>query len=369
MKYNQNNHSLNYNPFGQLIHYLFLIHLFLNQPMQYQFSRIYQDIKDNTRQEITGLWLIFGDEPLTHQWFIDVCRPVFANNHQLIKRFFVNATKDWDTVLLAVNHLSLFDDKTVAIVEGKARPTNELLAQLTAFSQNAHQNAIIYTTEHQDKKAQAGKLFQVFSQYGTVIDAQIYNENIRSDLLNIKAVENHLDFSPEAWRFLLTHTENNILSAHQAIMRLSNLYINSPKTLEVADIMPTLVSDYHYSVFNLCDMLLQGDFKALQILQHLKNTNTAPSLVLWGLAREIGLVLRIVDGQPLANLGIWRNKLALYQSAAHSGRFKADMLNTLYAIDKSIKGLNNQDSWQELEMLCLQICRQQQPQLNKYRLI
>lgn len=325
-----------------------------------RFISVYQDIKqaldDNNPPAVTGLWLIHGDDELLHQWFIDACRPLFDNNHQLIKRISLHTPKDWQGVLSKVASLSLFDDKVAVITDGKARPATDLFAPLTQFAKNPNDNAIIYSLPYQDKKSQNSKWFGIFKQYGTVIDAKIYDENMRLSLLKIKASDYKLTLNTSAWQFLMTHTENNLLSAHQALMRLVNLTDNTA-VLGVDDIMPALVSDYTYSVFNLCDTLLLGDsHKALRILYHLKNTNTAPSLILWAIAKEIHLVLNTKDGQSFDSLGIWQSKASLYRTAIHNNHIHTDMLDNLYQIDKSIKGLSDDTTWQQLEILCLNMC-------------
>lgn len=328
--------------------------------MSSAFLTSYHELKAQKIPAITGLWLIHGNEPLLHTWFVDACRPIFHHNQQIIKRMELTSTKDWDNVISELGSLSLFGEDVAIVLTGKAKPNSAVLSQLATFAddannQNTH-HALIYSLPQQDKKAQASKLFALFNQKGCVIDANIHSENMRESILMSKADELGVQFNDEAWHFVLTHTENNLLSAYQALMRAADLYAHSPQ-LDLDDVMAVLVSDYQYSVFNLADNILAGDAtRVLQILHHLKQTDTAPSLVLWALSKEIGQVLRLQDGQTFEQLGIWRNKSALYHNAAKSHRFYAEQLADIYDIDKSIKGLSQANSWQLIEHLVINLC-------------
>lgn len=325
--------------------------------MNHSFIKAYQDIKNSKLTHLTGLWLIHGDDTLLHQWFIDACRPLFKQHGQIVKRISLNTPQDWASVTTEVASLSLFGDKVAVILDGKVRPDSQTIDKLGHFAQDPNGNTIIYTLPHQDKKAQNTKLFTLFSQYGQAIDAKLYDERLRSELLSLKAYELNTNFGDDAWRFLLSHTENNLLSAYQALIRLTDLYFDDPKVLDVSDVIPAIVSDYQYSVFHLGDSLLLGDTpKVLQILQHLRQTDTAPSVVLWGLAKEIQLVLKAMNNQNFDSLGIWRSKTHLYQKALKNGYINSQFLEDLYNIDKSIKGLTNDNAWQQIEHLCLKMC-------------
>lgn len=329
--------------------------------MSNTFLSSYHALKAQKITNITGLWLIHGNEPLLHTWFVDGCRPIFNHNQQIIKRMELNNAKDWDNVIGELGSLSLFGEDVAIVLTGKAKPSNAILSQLDRFADDANNHAtnhaLIYSLPQQDKKAQSTKLFGLFARKGSVIDASLHSESVRESILMSKADELGVQLDDEAWHFVLTHTENNLLSAHQALMRAADLYAHSTHALDVNAMMEVLVSDYQYSVFNLSDNILAGNVaRVLQILNHLKQTDTAPSLVLWALTKEIGQILRLQDGQSFEKLGIWRNKTTLYRNAANSSRFCAAQLADIYDIDKSIKGLSQADSWQKIEHLVLNLC-------------
>lgn len=333
--------------------------------MQTQFLPIYRDITQAKVPVIKGLWLLHGDEPLLQHWFIDACRPLFATNTQTIKRFTLSSAKDWAEVITELDNLSLFADNLAIILTGKVKTDKHILTELARFANAVKsgdsQHCLIYELPKQDKKDQNSTLFQTFLQYGTVVDCQLYNEQLRLDLLQLKACELKTSLTQEAWHFLMAHTEQNLLAGHQALWRLSDLCPDSHQNpIGIDKLTQALVSDYQYNVFNLSDALLIGDTqKVLQILHHLKQVDTAPSSVLWVIAKDIRLVLSL-QHTSAQSLGIWQSKIGLYQNAFKKSTIHTDHLATLYDIDALIKGVVTNkagitDIWGAIEQLCIEI--------------
>lgn len=329
--------------------------------MQKRFLDIDKDIKDGKLTNIVGLWLVCGDEPLVQDWLIDAFRPIFNANRQVIQRLELTSPKSWQAVIGELSSLSLFGDNTALIVSGKQKCDDKTLAELAGFAdevrQGNSQHCLIYQLPKQDKKAQSGKLYQLFAKNGVVADCEIYNEKDRKALLVNKANDFGLTLDNDAWAFLLAQTENHLLSAYQALWRAYDLYANQDKkTLQINELMPILVSDYQYSVFELCDTLLLGNAqKAVHILNHLKQTDTAPSVILWAIVKEVRLILQLQAGKSFGELGIWQSKFALYQTAQNRP-LSPQVLDFVYKIDQSIKGIDTDNVWGQLTTLCLWLC-------------
>lgn len=326
--------------------------------MNSRFLPTYQALLQGDLRQVAGLWLIHGDEPLLTQWLIDGFRPIFAQNDMPIKRLSLHSPKDWHDVLAELDSLSLFGGDNAVILSGKATPTADVLEHLTQFAEAVKNNetahTLIYELPKQDKKAQTTKLFKLFATHGNVIDCQLYDEKMRSEILAVKATRFGIRLNPEAWQLLLADTENNLLAGYQALWRLSDLYPSD--VIDLERLKNALVSDYQYSVFNLCDTLLLGDtVKTLHILHELKRLDTAPSLVLWGLGKEIRTLLQLQSGKPMSELGIWQSKAHLYHTASQRLAVAPEHLAKLYEMDKLIKGVLQGNVWQAFETLIIHI--------------
>ena len=155
---------------------------------------------------------------------------------------------------------------------------------------------------------------------------------------------------------LITNTEGNLLTAYQTLWRLS--FLPHQSTINATQLQEALVAGVDFNVFDLSDALLMANYaKVQQILNHLKHTDTAPSLVLWTVAKDARLILQLQAGKNPAELGIWQNKVHLYtQSAQRTWNKSSNWLYQIYAIDKAIKGVSDNEPWSELERLCLSLC-------------
>lgn len=317
------------------------------------------------RTALCGLWLVHTDDPLAVDWLIDACRPLWAKNHQIIKRIELSSPKSWHDVASELSSLSLFDEHTALIVTGKHKIDPKDTALTTALSHFAQdvkngisQNHLIWCLPKQDKKALSSKGLELFAKEGTLIDANIYDERTRGELLRFQAKNLGLALDDTAWAMLMQKTEHNLLSAYQTLWRLSFLPHKDAGTLGVDDLAQALVAGEAFDVFDLSDALLAGNsIKVLQILRHLKNTSTAPSLVLWAIAKDVRLILQLHAGKNPYELGIWQNKINAYLACAdRTAHIRQNWLDELYKLDRMIKGLDFDLSWISLETLCLSLC-------------
>lgn len=328
-------------------------------------TRLLPLLKDLERQAVAtcGLWLIHGDDALACAWLIDACRPIWSNNNQVIQRMELTSPKSWHDAVNELTALSLFDDSTALIVTGKHKidpKDRSLMASLSGFAQDIKdgnsQNHLIWCLPKQDKKSLASKAMQFFDTHGLIIDANVYDERLRGELLHLKAGTLGLELDTHAWQMLMTATEGNLLTAYQTLWRLSFLPHNTP--IQADTLEQALVAGADFNVFDLSDALLSGNApKTLAILSHLKHTDTAPSIVLWAVAKDARLILQIQAGKHPSELSIWQSKTHAYtQSVQRTHHLSSNWLAQIYTIDKTIKGASHLNVWSEIERLCLAMC-------------
>lgn len=333
--------------------------------MQQRFLAILQSLAKTPA--VSGLWLAHSDEPLTLQWLIDACRPSWRAHHQVIKRIELGSPKQWQEVINELGSLSLFDDASAIIVTGKHKPDAAALAELERFAQDVKdgqsRNHLIWLLPKQDKKAQATKAVKLFETHGALIDANVYNENQRQEILAFKAQELSLSLDRGAWQVLMSHTEHDLLNAYQTLWRLSFNHTtpdqSTPTAIDADTLMTLLTDGGSFSVFDLSDALIQQNAtQSLKILHYLKQTDTAPSIILWAINKDVQAVAGLQAGKDLQSLGIWRNKEHSYRTLSHhlSPMMINQLLSEIYAIDKSIKGLSDDNTWRQFERVVMMIC-------------
>ena len=331
---------------------------------------------------VAGLWLAHGDEPLLSQWLIDALRPHWRTQNYAIKRIELISVKSWQEVLSELGSQSLFDDASALIVTGNHKPDKAVIAELERFAVEAqtgtHSHSLLWLTPKQDKRAQSGKWFTPFAQYGHVIDCNLYNEQQRQQLLQIQAQQFGLRLSQEAWQLLMSHTEHHLLSAYQTLWRLSYLFapqlvandepaiqqteqstqLPNNVALDIKDLQAALVSDAQFSVFDLSDAMLAGNrTQVAKIIFQLKATDEPATLVLWAISKDMRQIMQLMDGQDPQALGIWRSKQGLYQQACRrqSKTQTAEWPALLYKCDQAIKGLVRQPAWELLLQAALEL--------------
>lgn len=340
--------------------------------MQASFVQAYPKLLQPS-MAVAGLWLAHGDESLLHQWLIDALRPHWQAQNYAIKRIELVSVKSWQEVLSELGSQSLFDDASALIVTGNHKPDKTILAELERFAQDAqtgmHSHSLLWLTPKQDRRTQSSHWFALFSQYGHVIDCNLYDEQQRQQLLQIQALQFGLKLSQEAWQLLMSHTEHYLLSAYQTLWRLSYLFApeisasgldDKPANvaLDVDDLQAALVSDAQFSVFDLSDAMLDGNSaQVVKIISQLKATDEPTTLVLWAISKDMRLVLALMDGQDPQTLGIWRSKQGLYQQACRrqSSERAARWPALLYRCDQAIKGLIRQPAWELLLQAALEL--------------
>ncbi len=349
--------------------------------MQDTFIQAYPKLQQSS-VAVAGLWLAHGDEALLSQWLIDALRPHWRAQNYAIKRIELISVKSWQEVLSELGSQSLFDDASALIVTGNHKPDKAVIEELERFAQDAqtgsHSHSLLWLTPKQDKRAQSSKWFAPFTQYGHVIDCNLYNEQQRQQLLQIQAQQFGLKLSQDAWQLLMSHTEHHLLSAYQTLWRLSYLFApqlvgdnddsfqegskltqsTSSVALDIKDLQAALVSDAQFSVFDLSDAMLAGNsMQVAKIIFQLKATDEPTTLVLWAISKDMRQIMQLMDGQDPQALGIWRSKQGLYQQACRrqSKIQTAEWPALLYRCDQAIKGLIRQPAWELLLQAALEL--------------
>jgi len=170
--------------------------------------------------------------------------------------------------------------------------------------------------------------------------------------------------------FMVERVEGNLLAAHQEIRKLGLLYPEG--RLSAEQVQDAVLNVARYDVFKLSEAMLSGDVSRLvRMLEGLKGEGEALPLVLWAVAEEIRILLKLKlgvnDGRPLAILmkeyRIWGPRERLIPNAIARVTLKTlqTAMHEAAQIDKLIKGLRARafagDPWDALLQLAMRIAR------------
>lgn len=295
-------------------------------------------------QNMKGAWLLHGDEPLLAQSLLDQCRQRWQELDIERHRVDLTNASDWREALAQLDNLSLFSNTMALEIHGSHKPDAAGMLALERYMQHQGDNILVIVMPKQDAAGQKTKFFQLLDANGLVVSLAIQNEQERQIFLKTQAENLKIQLSPAAWTSLLAQTENNLLAAQQALIRLSFL-TDTNTIIDIEQLLPALSDQSRYSLFDLSDAALQGNVeRTVRILNYLFESGEAESLILWTISREMRLLIQLLDQPNPVNyqaLGIWSNRQSLYQKAIK--RVKREhtthWLDLLLRCDQAIKGL------------------------------
>lgn len=304
--------------------------------------------------QVQGVWLMHGAEPLLEQNLLADLRQYWQTHEIERQRFELHNVNDWKQVFSALNSLSLFSQQLAIEVHGNIKPDAQGLKQLKAFLQDPQDNTLVIVFPKQESQSLKSAFFQTIEANGTLIQLTAYNLQDQRKILNLEAEKMQIKLTDEAWKWLLFHHENNLLSARNSLMNVADSF-SELTHIDVSELEQCLQDQSRFSTFDLGDACLKGDFpQAVKILKFLLESGEAPTLIFWVLQKEMRLLLQLFEQpQNALQLGIWKSKLSLYQQALR--RFHASQFLTwptlLLTTDSAIKGINKQS----VEILLMQI--------------
>ncbi len=306
-----------------------------------------------------GAWLMHGSEPLLEQNLLQGLRHYWQQQEIERQRFDLQNVNDWKQIFSALNSLSLFSQRLAIEVHGNIKPDAQGLKQLKAFLQDPQNNLLVMVFPKQESQSLKSAFFQTIEANGTLIALNAYNQNDQKRILSLEADKIGIRLTDQAWQWLLFHHENNLLSARNTLLGIADT-CRDPAAVDVDDLEQSIQDQSRFSTFDLGDACLKGDLpQASKILKFLLESGEAHTLIFWVLQKEMRLLLQLFEQpQNAVQLGIWKNKIPLYQQALR--RFPPQQLLTwstlLIRTDSAIKGVGKENSEDLLLQLVCMLC-------------
>lgn len=310
-------------------------------------------------QNATGAWILHGQEPLLEQNLLDAFRQQWQKQEIERQRYDIQNVGDWKNVFNALNSLSLFSQQLAIEVHGNTKPDAATLKQLKSYLQNNQDNLLIVVMPKQDSNSLKSQFFQLIDANGTIVSLTAYSEQDRQKILEVEAKKLKIMLHQDAWKWLLEHHEHNLLAAKNSLIRVNDTY---PELTDIStqQLYECLQDQSYYSTYDLSDQLIAGNLaQAIKIYQYLISTGEPLSLILWIISKEMRLLMQLFEQpQNALQLGIWKNKVRLYQTALK--RFNPITFLSwpplLLRIDAAIKGVSEENAehliLQSITMMC-----------------
>lgn len=324
-----------------------------------------EQLKAALQKQLSGLYLLSGDEPLQLGEAADAVRKSARHAAYNVRQVLTVETGfDWNELTIATDSLSLFTDKTFVEVRLNS---NKLGAEgskaLIKYCQHLPDDTLLLITMPRLEKAQLKtKWFQAVDKVGVVV--QIWSiEGVQLiQWLTRRASKRGLQIEPDGIKVLASRVEGNLLAAAQEIEKLYIQYGESRLSRHLVE--EAVADNSRYDVFKLTDCVLAGRInRAVKILNGLKAEGIVAPVVLWALTRETRLLLSIKtavnNGQNkeavLNKNRLWDKRKQLINTAI--SRLKMAQLSQMLLLaahaDRQIKGQERGDCWETLLSYCL----------------
>ena len=309
--------------------------------------------------EARGVWILHGQEPLLEQNVLDALRKSWTKHEVERQRYDLNSVSDWKTVFNALNSLSLFSQNLAIEVHGNIKPDANGLKQLKHYIQHNEQNLLLVIMPKQDSNSLKSSFFQLVEANGVVVPLTANYPQDRQRILSNEADQLGIQLNQDAWLWLEQHHEHNLLAAKNSLMRVADTF-SDQKLIGIEHLQECLQDQSRYSTFDLSDALISGNLAlSIKIFQYLEEAGEPNSLILWTISKEMRLLMQLYEQpQNALQLGIWKNKISIYQQSLRRLNPHA-FLNwpeLLLRVDAAIKGLSKEKPEYLIQQCITELC-------------
>lgn len=325
----------------------------------------YYQLEKQLTQKLLPAYIVSSDEPILKQESIDLIRQK-AKEQGFIDRTRLKAETDfnWEELYNQLHSTSLFAIKQLVELDLKSTLPNKVGGEiLKLYGDAPHPDTLLIIDLGKiDAKTANTAWCSALEKIGALITIwPIPHEQLPQWIIK-RAKFYQLQMNLNAARMLAEYTEGNLIAASQTIEKLYLLNLN--ETIDEQLLMSLMTDESQYSIFEFAEHCIGGNIKkALHILEQLKASKFEPSLILWGLTREIRLLAELK--QQMQTTPHQLESLMAKQRIPSKKQMSFRRFLTKYSIqdcwqfllraaeiDKIIKGIQGGNAWDTLQLFC-----------------
>lgn len=296
--------------------------------------------------EAQGAWVLHGQEPLLEQNLLDAFRKSWNAREIERQRYDISSASDWKNVFNALNSLSLFSSQLAIEAHGSIKPDANGLKLLKSYLQQNESNLLLVVMPKQDSASLKTSFFQTIDANGINVALTANYPKDRQQILAVEAQKLGIKLANDAWQWLEQHHEHNLLAAKNSLMRVADTFPEA-EMIQIDHLYSCLQDQSRYTTYDLNDAMLQGNLaQSIKIFQYLIASGEPMSLILWSISKEMRLLMQLFEQpQNALQLGIWKNKVSVYQQALRRLNPNCFLYwpALLLRIDAAIKGMSKEN--------------------------
>jgi DNA polymerase-3 subunit delta len=317
------------------------------------------------QKDLAPVYFISGDEPLQLGEMADAIRAAARKAGYDSREVLVaDSGFSWNELMESAGSLSIFTDKKIIDLRlPTGTPGTEGSKALIDYCERLPEDTLLLITAAKTASASLkSRWFQALDKAGCVIQVWPLEGQDLVRWLQQRMQRRGLQAEAEGIRILASRIEGNLLAAAQEIEKLYVLY--GPIQLSNQQIFDVVADSSRFDVFKLMDCVLAAKVgRIFKVLSGLQAEGVAAPVVLWALAREARVLIKIkqalAQGQNKAlafkNNHIWDKRQQLVSDALN--RLGDSDLNSILTLsakaDRQIKGRQPGDPWETLLAVCL----------------
>ena len=337
--------------------------------MRLDSSQLKQQLTQNFVQNLSPLYVLVGDEPLSQSECLDAIR-LSARKAGADERssFVVERNFNWQQIGQFSQTLSLFAAKRILeihIPSGKPGVDGgKALAELA--SNLIPDTTIIITLPALEREAKNSAWFNALQNASSLVELKEIAPIQLPQWLATRLKAQNQSTDTATLAFIAHQVEGNLLAAHQEIQKLGLLYPAGEISAEA--VRESVLNVSRYDAFQLGEAVLAGDTeRTTRILQGLQdegeNAVAVMNPLMWVLRPLVRIKYAEKNGENLmsamTNARIYGDRQNLVKRAL--GRLSLRQLEAalqkLCDIDKTAKGVMQGDAWLELSRLCFGLAK------------
>ena len=328
-----------------------------------------EDLTQRLASRLPSVILLFGEESLLIEENAQRVRDT-TRERGFTDRIPLNADAgfEWGRLTGSGRTLSLFSERRLIELRlPSGRPGEAGTRAISEVCTTADDDVcLLVITGHLDGRAKRAEWVKALDAGGWVVEHRALTAAQFPVWFRRRLRDKGLALDRATIDSLCHFLEGNLLAAAQEIDRLA-LFAGGDGRVDAEAVSRGLVDHARFNAYAFVDACLAGDAqKALRVLAVLRKEGTEPVLVIWSLAKDVRVLVRIEHG--LRNGGrkgalfkshnVWSNRAPLVNAAlARLGEAElARLTRQLARCDRVLKGREEGGVWHELEMAALMAC-------------
>ena len=326
-----------------------------------------EQLQNSLSNQLSSTYFAFGAEILLVEQSLSMIKGIARENGFNERfRFDIDGNFSWDSIISLISSPSLFAEKRIIecrLTTGKigvkgSKALTEILETLP------DDILLIISSGKLEMAQQKSKWFKTLDKKGIIIQHWEVQSNQLVGWITRNMSQLGLDSNIEVANAIAYCTEGNLLATMQEIQKLKIAYPDGKINLQ--QYLNQIDQQSQYTVFGMIDSALQGDTdKVNKIFRSLKDDSTPPVILISSLYRELkNLVTMSIELKTnqtiesiLNNHRVWQKRKPLISNALkkHSYQKLQKLLLKLGRIDRSLKGMDNLDVYDELQNVVISL--------------